>query len=321
MFLVCGEALFDLIAVTQESEHGEKQFAAFPGGSPLNLAIGLRRLGESVAFVGGLSSDGFGADLRSMLELENIDFSRARTTNLPTPVALASTRKDGQVAYSFYVKGCAHLDFDVQRLVSAREDGFESVALGSFLLDDEAIGDALVQGIKRISKDLVVSFDPNVRPGVISNRKQWLNRFQEISESSTIIKASDEDVFAVWGAERTAREQAEIWLDRGCALVVITSGSEGARIFHASGVFFVPALATPFVDAIGAGDAFHAAFLAGLSRRKLVGAESIRRLESDALIGIGQEAAAAAAITCSRPGANPPTYAELLEKINGFKNG
>jgi fructokinase len=316
MFLVCGEALFDLISIAEENAHGGKTFAAFPGGSPLNLAIGLRRLGESVAFLGGLSNDGFGVGLRSTLELEKIDFSRARTSNLPTPIALASTGNDGQPIYSFYVKGCAHLDFDLQSLMSAREDGFSTLAVGSFLLDDETIGDAFVQCIKQISNDVVVSFDPNVRLGVVSNKRQWLDRLQKISEYSTIIKASDEDIYAIWSGDRTSHQQAEMWIKQGCSLVIVTSGSRGATIFHNSGELVIPAFATLVVDSVGAGDAFHAAFLSGLSRRKFLSVDSIRTLQSDEIYSIGLEAAAGASITCSRMGANPPTYDELLEKIH-----
>jgi fructokinase len=315
MFLVCGEALFDLISI-REDPIGERRFAGFPGGSPLNLAIGLRRLGESVSFVGGLSSDGFGADLRATLEREKIDFSRARTNNLPTPIELASTGHDGQPFYSFYTKGCAHLDFGLEALASARDDGFSAIALGSFLLDDETIGEMLVRSVRDISDEVVVSFDPNVRRGVISNMQNWLSRFHEIAKCATIIKASDEDIAALWCGEMTPRQQSTIWLNRGCPLVIITLGSLGATVFHVSGEVFVPALAADVVDTIGAGDAFHAGFLAGISRRKLLDASSIRALKSETILRIGLEAAAAASINCSRPGANPPTFEELRGVVN-----
>jgi fructokinase len=315
MILVCGEALFDLVSSPQHSASQQLQFRALPGGSPFNLAIGLRRLGESVAFLGGLSEDWFGSELRSRLVKENVDVSRTSASPLPTPIAMALISSDGQPAYQFYVKDCAQLALDLTYLHKAQADGFSALAIGSFLLDDDRVGEALVGGVEAIAREFVVSLDPNIRLGVISNRSSWQARFERLAASATIIKVSDEDIWALNGAASDPIVQARLWHRQGCALVILTAGSRGATILHGLEEILIPAVAVRVVDTVGAGDAFHAAFLSGLSRRGLLSRAKIAGLQTDVLRDIGREAATAAAIVCSRPGADPPTLAELSAHV------
>lgn len=323
MILVCGEALIDLFVGVPERAPGPREtFVLHPagvaGGSPFNVAIGLARLQAPSAFLGGLSGDGFGRFLRERLEAEEVYTGFAKASAWPTPLAIISTAADGQPTYSFHAENCAEADLRPDDLPAVL-DGVEAIALGSFSLILEPVGSTLLALAEREADKRVVSLDPNIRLGLIGDLAAWRTRFDRLVRTATIIKASEEDLLAGYGG--SPPELAQAWQAGGTPLVVLTQGADGATAFHASGTLHVPAVPVQVVDTVGAGDTFHAALLSGLHRRGRLSRIEVAGLDRETLRAVVEEAAIAAAITCSRRGADLPTAEELLAALARLPDG
>jgi fructokinase len=95
------------------------------------------------------------------------------------------------------------------------------------------------------------------------------------------------------------------------ALVVVTRGSVGATAFTARDTLDVKAPTVAVVDTVGAGDSFQAALLTALAERGLATPAALRNLQRQQLTAVCDFAAQAAAITCTRRGADLPRRHEL----------
>ncbi|WP_158809182.1 carbohydrate kinase [Beijerinckia sp. L45] len=313
MILVCGEALVDLFveAGRCEGTRGGLPALAVAGGSPFNLAIGLSRLGACAGFFGGLSSDTFGQMLRDRLTAEGVDVGFAKASTHPTPLAIVAVGADGHPAYTFHAEHCAHADVTRDDLPGMLPAAVSALALGSFSLAMEPVGSTFVALVEREAGRRVISLDPNLRLDLIDDLGGWRRRFAVLMRHADIVKLSDEDRIAAFGAESDEAALAADWLAAGPALVVFTAGAAGATAYHAAGRITVPGRPVRVVDTVGAGDTFHAALLAGLSRDKRLTRDGLAALDANALQGLLHEATAAASITCSRLGADLPTAADL----------
>jgi fructokinase len=319
MILVCGEALIDLFVESGRPapERGGLPALAVAGGSPFNLAIGIRRLGAASGFLAGLSSDAFGRMLADRLAAEGVDLAFAKASRRPTPLAIVSTGADGHPAYTFHAESCAHADLGPAELPAALPEAVRAIAMGSFSLVAEPVGTAYAALARREARRRVISLDPNLRLGLIPDLNRWHARFGELAACADIIKLSDEDLRAAFGAGADEGEIARGWLDAGVALVVVTAGPDGARAYHAAGPVTVPGRRVAVVDTVGAGDTFHAALLAGLDRDGRLTRDALLALDTEALRDILSEAVAAASITCTRLGADLPTRDDLLSVLTG----
>ncbi|MGE7418941.1 carbohydrate kinase family protein [Methylobacterium tarhaniae] len=317
MILVCGEALIDLFVETGRPAPGRGGLPALAvaGGSPFNLAIGLRRLGADSAFLAGLSSDAFGRMLADRLAAEGVDLTVAKESARPTPLAIVSTGADGHPAYSFHAAACAHADLGVADLPAALPERVRAIAMGSFSLVAEPVGTAYAALAAREARRRVISLDPNLRLGLIPDLHRWHARFGELAAHADIVKLSDEDLRAAYGAEADEGEIARGWLAAGVALVVVTAGSDGARAYQAGGTLAVPGREVAVIDTVGAGDTFHAALLARLDRDGRLSRDALLSLEPGLLRDILSEAVAAASLTCTRLGADLPTRDDLLSAL------
>ncbi|TGD95456.1 carbohydrate kinase family protein [Methylobacterium nonmethylotrophicum] len=313
MILVCGEALIDLFVETvrPSPERAGLPALAVAGGSPFNLAIGLSRLGATSGFLGGLSGDAFGRMLADRLTAEGVDLAFARESARPTPLAIVSTGPDGHPAYTFHAEACAHADLTTADLPATLPDAVEAIALGSFSLVAEPVGTAYAALAAREARRRVISLDPNLRLGLIPDLQRWHARFDDLVAHADIVKLSDEDLRAAYGAGADEGEIARAWLDAGVALVVVTAGPDGARAYRAGGSLAVPGRTVAVIDTVGAGDTFHAALLARLDRDGRLSRDAILGLGPEALAEILAEAVAAASLTCTRLGADLPTLAAL----------
>ncbi|SEP46393.1 fructokinase [Methylobacterium sp. ap11] len=318
MILVCGEALIDLFVETVRPapDRGGLPALAVAGGSPFNLAIGLRRLGAESGFLAGLSSDAFGRMLADRLAAEGVDLAFAKESRRPTPLAVVSTGADGHPAYSFHAQSCAHADLAVADLPASLPEAVRAIAMGSFSLVAEPVGTAYAALAAREARRRVISLDPNLRLGLIPDLDRWHARFADLAAQADIIKLSDEDLRAAYGVGADEGSIAQGWLQAGVALVVVTAGPDGARAYHAGGTVAVPGRRVAVIDTVGAGDTFHAALLARLDRDGRLARDALLHLDADALRDILSEAAAAAGITCTRLGADLPTRADLLAALS-----
>ncbi|KMO31674.1 ribokinase [Methylobacterium variabile] len=314
MILVCGEALIDLFVETgrPNPERGGLPALAVAGGSPFNLAIGLPRLGVASGFLGGLSGDAFGRMLADRLSAEGVDLSLAKESARPTPLAIVSTGPDGHPAYTFHAEACAHADLAVADLPAMLPESVRAVAMGSFSLVAEPVGSAYAALAAREARRRVISLDPNLRLGLIPDLGRWHARFDALVPYADIVKLSDENLRAAYGAGAAEGEIAARWLAAGVALVVVTAGPDGARAYRSGGpMIAVPGRKVAVIDTVGAGDSFHAALLARLARDGRLTRAALAALDGEAIGALVAEAVAAASLTCTRLGADLPTLRAL----------
>ncbi|MEH3118229.1 MAG: carbohydrate kinase [Methylorubrum populi] len=311
MILVSGEALIDLFVDTRGpgAERGRVPARAVVGGAAFNLAFGISRLGAKSGFLGGLSEDGFGRMLAARLEAEGVDISLAKTSKRPTPLAVVATGPDGHPTYTFHADK-AESDLAAED-VPVDLSGIQAIAVGSFPLILEPIGTTLVGLVRRAASQCVISVDPNLRLSLVPDLDHWHTRFDGIVRHASIVKVSAEDIDAAFGEDADEAEVAQKWLDGGTQLVIATDGPHGATGYHACGTIKVPGRKIKVVDTVGAGDTFHAAMLSSLQRTNRLTREAIGGFDQESLRELLTECAVAAGITCSRQGADLPTWDEL----------
>ena len=304
MITVVGESLVDVVARTG---HGE--LTVHPGGSPANVAVALSRLGQRTALVTQIGADDYGALIRTHLEHNGVEVILAGPPGPPTSRALARLDDQGAASYEF------ELSWDVRRLRLA--EGSTAVHIGS-------LGVMLAPGGEQVlrlaesacrSGDVVISYDPNARPSVTPERREVAAIAERAAASAHVVKMSDEDLAFLFPGTTPAQLAARLLGGgRPTQLLVITMGRDGATVVTRSSRFAVPAVPVEVVDTVGAGDTFTAALLAGLAEAgQLSPAALAGRVagEPDLLRDVVGQALAAAALTCTRPGADPPTAGEL----------
>ncbi|MGH9106699.1 MAG: carbohydrate kinase family protein, partial [Acidimicrobiales bacterium] len=245
-----------------------QHLAAMAGGSPANVAVGLARLGACSKFAGRFSGQGFGPWLRDHLAGNGVELGLSLTATQPATLALVTFASGGRASYTFYGPETADWQWGYDELPGTAgppldELGVAAVHTGSlvaaFLPGAEALSRWLAA--LRAAGKVVVSFDPNVRPALADHVPGYRQRLEAMIASSHIVKASDEDIAALYpGAD--LEQAAERWLAAGPSLVVVTRGAEGATALHTSGAraCSVPPPVT-LADTIGAGDAFTAGLL------------------------------------------------------------
>jgi fructokinase len=312
MFVVCGEALFDLF-LTGEDATG-LDMRAVPGGSPFNLAIGLARLGQDVAFLAGISKDFLGERLVAVLARESVDLSLLVRNNASTTLSLVGQDSQGRPAYAFLGENAADRALSAADLPPLPSTA-RALAIGSFALVVEPVGSFIRALVMRESGRRLVACDLNVRPTIEPDPARWRDRLSDMLPHLHLLKMSDEDLGWLYpGADEAALVAG--WLTKGAAstgpsLVAITRGGHGASLFTAKQRVDVPAVPVMLVDTVGAGDTFQAAMLAGLARRDALTPQALAALSAGDLAAIGGLAVAAAAITCGRRGADLPRATDL----------
>ncbi|WP_369213227.1 carbohydrate kinase family protein [Streptomyces flavofungini] len=307
MIVVAGEALIDL--VPQEAGRAPGGRAVLPdlaprlGGGPYNTAVALGRLGSPVAFCSRVSRDAFGEALLDGLRAAGVGLSHVQRGPEPTALAVASIGKDGSAGYSFYVEGTADRLFTVPERLP---DGVRAMSFGTCSLVLEPGASAYEELLRRAAADGVfTALDPNVRAVLIPDADAYRARFKSWLSSVTLLKLSQEDADWLGGTP-------EEWLSCGPAAVVVTRGGDGLALYTRDGAeLTVPGERVDVVDTIGAGDTVNAALLHGLAERDALSGDALAGLGTEGWEAVLRYAARAAAITCSRAGAEPPYASEL----------
>lgn len=293
--LVVGEALVDVIVRGTER-------TPLPGGSPANVALGLGRLGQDrVTLLTQLGPDDEGELVRRHIESSG---AKVRVGGEPeaTSQAIAHLGEDGSATYEF------HLAWDLPEVELPEITHLHTGSIATYL----APGADSVRALAKAARSrATVSLDPNLRPDLAGpDAGDYL---AELVALSDIIKASDEDIAHLFPG-RDIDEVVAGWLEAGALLVVVTRGADGSSLATASASAEVPSPKVDVVDTVGAGDTYMAGLIDELSRRGLLGAEGrskLGELSADELSQIGTFAAAAAAVTVSRAGADLPTRSEI----------
>jgi fructokinase len=326
VIVVAGEVLVDLVV------RADGVVDARLGGGPYNTARTLARLGAATTFFGGLADDRFGRLLRGALDAEGVAIGVPARSGAPTTLALVDLDQSGVASYAFYLTGTAAADLAYPPLAAAfaailAEARATAVAgsaaagsaaagtgaavavhVGALGLVMEPIGSAVERLVLAdVPPDALVMLDPNCRPRAIADRAAYLGRIGRIAARADVIKASVDDLAYLYPGS-SAAEAAELLLAGGSALVLVTDGPRPARAFLPGAVLAVEVPAVEVVDTIGAGDAFGGGFLAWWSSNGLTRSD----LKRPPLVRTAVQAGAAvAAATCGRPGADPPTLADL----------
>ena len=306
MIVVSGEALMDVFAAG-DTPTGVALDARI-GGSPLNVAIGLARLAQPVAFFGALSTGFLGDRLAAALAAERVDACCTVRVDAPATLSLVGLDACGVPSYAFYGDGAAdrRLPLDALKLVPPAQ----AYHFGSYAMVVEPAATVQRALVERECTRSVIAYDPNIRLNVEPDLQRWRDTLQWMLPHTTLLKVSDEDLALLYPGVPAA-ELATQWLAAGVALVVVTRGGEGAWAWTASTHVAVAPVPVMVVDTVGAGDTFQAALLTTLAERGLLSRTALAGVTKSPLTAALQFAAQAAAITCSRRGADLPRRAEL----------
>ena len=319
MIGVCGEALIDFTPLELD---GELAYKPLPGGSPCNVAVGLARLSKPTAFIGKLSKDRFGDMLRRHLTQNGVDLRWLARGDEPTALAFVVPSASGEHVFAFYGKATAEqslLDTDIPKSLP---NELTALHFGSYSLMLGRSAGAYERLMRRESGSRIVSLDPNVRPALFPNRELYRQRIEGLLRYAKLVKASEDDLAWLYPGENSI-DIANRLLRDGPSVVVVTLGAEGAIGLtadvavsssgaRAPGVR-VPGVRVDVVDTVGAGDAFMSALLAYMYDHDLLRHDALASLSEDALKDALEYANAAAALSCTRQGANPLTRRRLKQ--------
>lgn len=294
MIICCGEGLVDLVP------------EPVPGGGPLNVAVAVARLGGPAAFVGRVSTDRLGDLIWEYLQENHVDLRAAQRG--PEPTATARVEHVPELVFRF--EGDDTADTQLRPVDLTRfGEGPHILHGGTLGLFRGRTAEVLASLAEQHTG--TVSLDPNVRPQIVADRSEWQHFHDRWLARAHLYKASDADLDWIWPGRAPAAIADEL-LAAGRSVVAITHGADGAAIYTAGTEIRLPAAETSVVDTVGAGDTFAGSLLLSFWELGLVGdltrgADLSRATLTTAL----SRAVAAAAITCSRAGADPPTQAEL----------
>lgn len=298
-FVVCGEALIDMLPADEISP-AETRWAALAGGGPMNTAVALTRLGEEVEFLGRLGGDAFGAQIKGYLTANHVGLGLAVHTPDPTSLGVVSLDDEGKAQYTFHFNGTSNFGWQAHEFPVLSDDDW---------LHFGSIGAVVGKGVKPLldfvsATNATVSYDINVRPSVQPDRSAYFltvaDLMAAVGSGGGIVKASDDDINWLVDDDDPL-SYAETWIiEHGLSLFIVTLGADGAVALKPDGRRIrVPGYQVGLVDTVGAGDTFMAGFLTTYTTDPT---------DLEAALNTG---AAAAALVCTRKGANPPTAPEL----------
>jgi fructokinase len=309
---VAGECVVDLVA----DEPGGA-YVALPGGSPANVAVGLARLGVPTRMVARIGDDPFGRTLRDHLVRNGVGTGLTMAADEPSSVAFVHHDADGVPSFDLRIDGTADWQWTEAEMAGLRRGSHERLAalhIGSLALVMPPGADVLAGFARQVRAEATLSYDPNCRPAVMGGVPDARHRIEALLRAADVVKISDADL--AWLRPGGDHEGfADELLAAGVSVVAVTYGARGSVVTgRRCPQRRVPAYRSDVVDTVGAGDSYMSAVLAGLGRRGLLGAarrDALRSAEASVLVEVFDEASRAAALTCARRGADPPTREEL----------
>jgi fructokinase len=307
MIVVSGEALMDVFPAAPTATG--ITLDARIGGSPLNVAIGLARLAQPVAFFGAVGTGSLGARLMVALADEGVDTTCTARLPAPTTLSLVDLDAHGVPHYAFMGEGAADRLLPLSALAAVPEAA-AAYQFSSYAMVVDPVATTQRELVEREWQRSVIAYDPNVRLNVEPDVQRWRDTLDWMLPRTALLKISDEDLALLYPG-RLAEDIVAEWLADGVSLVVLTRGGEGAWAWTPREHVRVPPVRVNVVDTVGAGDTFQAALLTGLSERGLLTRAALARLDAATLRELLGFAAQAAAITCSRRGADLPRRGEL----------
>lgn len=298
--LVVGESLIDVV------HRRDGRTGSHPGGSPMNVAIGLARLDREAHLLTWFADDDAGADLRTHLAGSGVHVVAGSDGAERTSRAIATLDEHGAASYVF------DIDWRLPERVPALDPLV--VHTGSIAAVLEPGASAVLDLVRAHRDSATITYDPNMRPALMGTPAEAAEHVEPMLDAADVVKVSDEDL-AWYAPGEPVAEVAARWATRGPAVVVVTLGGEGAIAVTSGGVRVeVAAPRVEVADTVGAGDSFMGGLVDGLWSAGLLGAqrrEALRAVDAETLTAVLTRCTRIAAITVSRPGADPPTSAEL----------
>jgi len=317
VFLSCGDSLFDMFVAAADqggkdvSDNTRISVEGVVGGSPMNVALGMSRFGHNSRYLTKLSNDLFGKRIAQFLDNNAVDRTLSVPTDLNSTLAMVETRPDGSAQYVFYIQNTADVAMTVDELPAALPDDVRVLHFGSYSTAVEPGAGTLQHLAARESAQRLISYDPNLRLSIQPDVSVWRASFEKFAASANLVKASDEDIESLYGKDSEDNFIADCF-SHGAQLVYITRGPDGGSAFSSTGENAVAeGVSVNVVDTVGAGDTFQAAILHWLADKNHIGSGASIEGSVD-LQGSLAFATKAAAITCSRRGADLPVLADLI---------
>jgi fructokinase len=302
MITVAGEALMDLLVDTFGS------VTVHPGGGPFNVARMIATLGGECRFLGALSDDAFGDELRVSLEQVGVEISVPAATSAPTTLAIGKLDGSGSVDYRFYLEGTAAARLERSDVPDDVLESSDEVLLGGLGIVIEPIASTLLGLIPHAPADVTVLLDPNCRPRAIADLEGYRTAVASLLRRVDVVKASVDDLEVLY-PDTDAGEAAHGMLTLGPRAIVVTDGPAPVVVHtpHTESRVAVPMV--DVVDTVGAGDAFAASFLTWWSDHSLTRADTA---DTKALVNATTAAVEVAALACTVRGANLPARLEVV---------
>jgi fructokinase len=312
MLLSCGDALVDFLPV--KSVDGRDATVPVAGGSCLNIAVGMARLGAPAGFLGGISTDLFGRMIADHALASQVDLRYATRSDHQTTLAFVRTTA-GEPQYAFYDEATASRSW-MYRRGCIPFDEIEAIHVGSTTLtNDRGAAQALAM-VEDARGSVTISFDPNCRPNLVRHKSRYVDQMDGFATAADIVRMSDIDFEFLYGG-RDYAGKAKSLIEAGAGLVVVTRGIKGAQAWHGrAGAVEVQAPAINVVDSIGAGDSFQAALLFALRAIGRIKTGPLAQMDSNELCRALSFASVCAAFTCGRAGADPPRQSDVGEALS-----
>ena len=294
---VTGEVLIDLIPDGSERK-------PIVGGGPANTAKAIAKIGINTQLIDGVSTDDYGQMAKDELLISGVKLDYVKYSNKPTCLAIVSLSESGSATYEFVIENTATFDFTPDWLPNPQTEKPALLHIGTLATIIEPGASVLFEWAQSVAKIALIVFDPNIRPVVISDRKQYVKQVERWVSISSAIKVSDEDIRWLYPSLEID-QVVNNWLAKGPSLIVVTYGDKGLAGYRMGEIVKVDAVKVVVADTVGAGDTVGAILVEAIAKDGL-----------SSLIGVTLEkmlkrAAKAAAITVSRSGANPPTLKEI----------
>jgi fructokinase len=307
MLLSCGDALVDFLPV--RSVDGRDAIVPVAGGSCLNIAVGMARLGASAGFVGGISTDLFGRIVADHALTSKVDLRYATRSAHQTTLAFVRY-VGGEPQYAFYDEATASRSW-TYRTGAIPFGEIEAIHVGSTTLANEEGATQALAMIDDAAGATTIAFDPNCRPNLVSDKPRYVDQMDAFAAAADIVRMSDVDFEFLYGGGAYG-EKANSLIAAGTSLVVVTRGIKGAQAWHrTAGPVQIEAPVIKVVDTVGAGDSFQAALLFALRAIGRIKRSALAQMNPGELDRALSFAAACAAFTCSRAGADPPRHSDV----------
>ena len=306
MIICAGESLIDMVSFA--TENGEVQYTPHVGGSILNSAISLGRLGADAYYCGAISNDTFGGLIEDCLKDSKVQQDFVINTNRPTTLAYADIDDQGIAKYTFVDEHSAGrlIDEDSLKPFANKIKNAKALLVGGISLQSEPCGSSWQWLVEQVAGGCVIYFDANIRPDFIEDKDKYLERFEQFTRKVDVIKISEEDYSYLYGEQDYAKVSS-VWLESGVKLILLTLGDKGVKAVYSDGKeISVGIEPVKVIDTIAAGDSFNAGLLFDLYKQKMLDQEKLVSIDTSTLKKALTFANQVAGFTVTQKGANPP---------------